>query len=210
MRLRCALLLCAVLLYPGSSSAARGADRGAARQGAPQGFNEQLTRAALERTRHRVRYDGSYRSISYPNGDVPGDLGVCSDLVIRSYRALGIDLQKDVHEEMRAHFDAFPKNWGLTRPDSNIDHRRVPNLQTLFARRGSSLGVSRDAADYVAGDLVTWMLDGRLPHIGIVMPQRSLDGKRPLIVHNIGAGPQLEDVLFHHPISGHYRYFGSQ
>lgn len=173
-------------------------------------FGAQLSKAALERTRHNVTYDGSYRSIPYPNGDVPANVGVCTDVVIRSYRKLGIDLQKDVHEEMRAHFDAFPDHWGLTRPDPNIDHRRVPNLQTLFARKGEVLPTSTNAADYAAGDLVTWTVPPNLPHIGIVVDRRTADGARPLIVHNIGQGPQLEDVLFRYPITGHYRYDGAR
>jgi uncharacterized protein YijF (DUF1287 family) len=167
---------------------------------------EALAAAALERTRHRVRYDGSYRRIPYPNGDVPEDVGVCTDVVIRSYRSLGIDLQQRVHEDMRASFGEYPPLWGLTRPDPSIDHRRVPNLQAFFRRSGASLAPSRDAADYRPGDLVTWMLPGNLPHIGVVADRRSDDGERPLLVHNIGSGPQLEDVLFSWEITGHYRY----
>lgn len=167
-----------------------------------------LAQAALERTRHSVRYDGSYRRIAYPGGDVPAEVGVCTDVVIRSYRALGIDLQKKVHEDMRRAFSRYPKIWGLKRPDSNIDHRRVPNLQTFFTRHGKKLNTSDNPADYQTGDLVTWMLPGNLPHIGIVSEHRSEDGKRPLIVHNIGRGPKLEDMLFDYNITGHYRYRG--
>jgi uncharacterized protein YijF (DUF1287 family) len=176
----------------------------------PDDFGARLSEAALERTRHEVAYDGSYRRISYPEGDVPDAVGVCTDLVIRAYRKLGIDLQKDVHEEMKAHFETFPARWGLSGPDPNIDHRRVPNLQTLFSRKGVVLGVTDDPKDYAAGDLVTWMVDENLPHIGIVVDRRSRDGKRPLIVHNIGRGPVLEDMLFEYPITGHYRYHGSR
>lgn len=165
-----------------------------------------LVAAALERTDHAVRYDGSYRSIPYPGGDVPDDVGVCTDLVIRSYRAVGLDLQRLVHEDMRAAFEAYPTLWGLTRPDPNIDHRRVPNLQAFLRRQGAELPISRDPADYLPGDLVTWMLDGRLPHIGLVVDRRSADGLRPMIVHNIGRGPRLEDVLLAYPVTGHYRY----
>jgi uncharacterized protein YijF (DUF1287 family) len=179
------------------------------REGEPEGFSARLSRAALERTQHRVSYDGSYHSIAYPNGDVSSDTGVCTDVVIRSYRALGIDLQRDVHEEMSAHFDAFPKIWSLQRPDPNIDHRRVPNLQTLFARNGLVLPVTGDPEDYLAGDLVTWMVPTNLPHIGIVVDRKSADGLRSLVVHNIGRGPRLEDILFRYPITGHYRYYGS-
>jgi hypothetical protein len=179
------------------------------RAGEPDDFSKRLSGAALERTAHRVTYDGSYRSIEYPNGDVPEGVGVCTDVVIRSYRQLGIDLQEDVHEEMAAHFDAYPKTWNLSRPDSNIDHRRVPNLQTFFSRRGIVLPVTRNPEDYVAGDLVTWMVPDDLPHIGIVVDRKSSDGSRPLVVHNIGRGPKLEDILFDFPITGHYRYYGT-
>lgn len=195
------LLLITALVLP--------AIAGAQRAGEPPGFSENLVQAALERTRHDVVYDGSYFSIAYPGGDVPDKVGVCTDVIIRSYRQLGIDLQTDVHEEMLTHFDAFPNNWGLSRPDPNIDHRRVPNLQTLFSRKGIELPVSEDPADYVAGDLVTWMVSGRLPHIGIITDQYTQDGSRPLVVHNIGRGPKLEDMLFDFPITGHYRYYGS-
>lgn len=177
---------------------------------AQRDFRESLVEAAEERATHAVTYDGSYRSIPYPNGDVPLNVGVCTDLIIRAYRAVGIDLQVHVHEEMSEHFDAFPDRWGLTRPDPNIDHRRVPNLQTLFVRKGTRLPLTHSGADYVAGDLVTWNLPGGLPHIGLVSSQRSSDGERPLIVHNIGKGPRIEDVLFAYEITGHYRYGWSQ
>ena len=173
-------------------------------------FEQSLSQAALERTTHTVRYDGSYRSLPYPNGDVPANTGVCTDVVIRSYRALGIDLQKQVHEDMKANFNSYPKNWGLKRTDTNIDHRRVPNLQVFFSRRGQSLKVTQNPKDYQPGDLVTWMLPNNLPHIGIVLDRRSEDGKRPLIAHNIGAGPKLEDRLFEFKITGHYRYTGKE
>ena len=173
-------------------------------------FSEAIIKAAKERTQHQVRYDGRYMRIGYPNGDVPADMGVCTDVVIRSYRQLGIDLQKEVHEDMAAHFNAYPSKriWGLKKTDKNIDHRRVPNLQVFFQRHGQSVAVTNNADDYKAGDLVTWMLPGNLPHIGIVVDQRSADGKRPMVVHNIGAGPQLEDMLFEFRITGHYRYSG--
>ncbi|MDH5326408.1 MAG: DUF1287 domain-containing protein [Gammaproteobacteria bacterium] len=166
--------------------------------------------AAKQRTQHSVRYDGSYRAIAYPNGDVPAHIGVCTDVVIRSYRQLGIDLQKLVHEDMQAHFKAYPSRriWGLRKPDRNIDHRRVPNLQTFFKRYGKTLPVTPEGKDYKPGDLVTWMLPRNLPHIGIVVDQYSADGKRPLIVHNIGAGPKMDDMLFDYKITGHYRFTG--
>ena len=164
-----------------------------------------LVAAAIEQTRHPVTYDGSYRVIPYPNGDVPANIGVCTDVIIRAYRAVGIDLQRLVHEDMRSTFSSYPNLWGLKRPDRNIDHRRVPNLQTFFTRKDAALPRSRNAADYAAGDLVTWMLPGNLPHIGIVSSTRASSG-RLMLVHNIGRGPQLEDVLFAYDVTGHYRY----
>lgn len=173
-----------------------------------QDFAQSLVKAAIDRTKHSVRYDGSYMSIDYPGGDVPADMGVCTDVVIRSYRALDIDLQVLVHEDMKAHFDAYPSKriWGLNRTDRNIDHRRVPNLQVFFERHGESLPISQSTGDYLPGDLVTWMLPGNLPHIGIVTDRLDEDSGQPLIVHNIGAGPKLEDILFDYSITGHYRY----
>ncbi|WLE98230.1 MAG: DUF1287 domain-containing protein [Candidatus Electrothrix communis] len=165
-----------------------------------------LVQAALERTAHQVTYNGSYRKIAYPGGDVPDNIGVCTDVVIRSYRKIGIDLQKEVHEDMRTNFSAYPKSWGLKRPDTNIDHRRVPNLQVFFKRHGKELPVTKDPQGYKAGELVTWMLPGNLPHIGIVTNRISADGQRPMIVHNIGRGTKLEDMLFRYLITGHYRY----
>jgi uncharacterized protein YijF (DUF1287 family) len=167
-----------------------------------------LVAAALEQTRHPARYDGAYRRIPYPMGDVPADVGVCTDVVIRAYRSVGVDLQQRVHEDMRAAFASYPKAWGLSRADPNIDHRRVPNLQTYFRRRGTARPRSSRAADYQPGDVVTWMLPGNLPHIGIVTDRRSPDGQRPLIVHNIGRGPEIEDMLFVYSITGQYRYRG--
>lgn len=171
-------------------------------------FSDRLVTAAIERTRHTVNYDGRYLKLEYPNGDVPDNIGVCTDVIIRAYRQLDIDLQKDIHEDMQANFGDYPKLWGLKTTDKNIDHRRVPNLQTLFKRKGKVLAVSTDGSKYQAGELVTWMLAGNLPHIGIVTDKKSSDGKRPLIVHNIGAGPKLEDILFKYPITGHYYYKG--
>ena len=169
---------------------------------------QQLISAALEQTRSSVRYNGTYFKIAYPNGDVPAEFGVCTDVVIRAYRKLNIDLQQLVHEDIRKSFALYPakRNWGQTKPDTNIDHRRVPNLQTFFTRYGTALPVTTNGGDYKPGDLVTWMVSGNLPHIGIVVDKKSDDGERPLIVHNIGAGPQLEDMLFEFKITGHYRY----
>ena len=174
----------------------------------PGSLAERLVAGALERLRHHVTYDGSYRRIAYPNGDVPDDIGVCTDVVIRAYRAAGVDLQQLVHEDMTEAFDEYPHLRGLDHPDANIDHRRVPNLRRFFERHGASLPVTMDPDDYRPGDLVTWMLPGNLPHIGIAADARSADGRRPLIVHNIGEDPAREDVLFAFPITGHYRYAG--
>ena len=172
-------------------------------------FRGALVLAAIERTSHQVTYDGSYRKIAYPAGDVPNNIGVCTDVVVRSYRKLGIDLQQLVHEDMKHSFSAYPNHWGLKKPDTNIDHRRVPNLQTFFSRHGIKLNVTDRAEDYKPGDLVTWMLPGNLPHIGIVTDRSDAGTNHPMIVHNIGSGPQLEDILFDYKITGHYRYLPS-
>ncbi|PAW11560.1 DUF1287 domain-containing protein [Vibrio sp. V1B] len=167
-----------------------------------------LAEAAKERTQYDITYDGSYYQIGYPNGDVASDIGVCTDVIIRSYRKLGVDLQVLVHEDMRDNFSAYPSKriWGLTRTDRNIDHRRVPNLQMFFQRHGVEIPISNDGHNFKPGDIVTWMLPGNLPHIGIVADDLSTDKRRPLIVHNIGGGVVLEDMLFDYPITGHYRF----
>lgn len=177
---------------------------------ARQEFLKRLVVAAEERTHHAVRYDPSYVRIPYPGGDVPADTGVCTDEVIRSYRAVGIDLQKEVHEDMEKDFSAYPQHrwWLLLHPDANIDHRRVPNLIVFFGRRGETLKITDRGADYSPGDVLTWDLGGGVPHIGIVVDEKSADGSRHLIVHNIGQGPKREDVLFQWKITGHYRYYG--
>lgn len=149
-------------------------------------------------------YNPAYEQLSYPGGDVPISRGVCTDVVIRALRRLGFDLQKEVHEDMAANFSAYPKNWGLKRPDKNIDHRRVPNLRTFFTRRGWNLPITRRAADYRPGDLVTCLVAPGLPHIFIVSDAKSPQGE-PLIIHNIGAGTQEEEGLFDYEITGHYR-----
>ncbi|MPZ10068.1 MAG: DUF1287 domain-containing protein [Kiloniellaceae bacterium] len=167
-----------------------------------------LNAAALARTQARVVYDPAYVRLSYPGGDVAADRGVCADVIVRAYRALGIDLQQLVHEDMTAAFEAYPRHWGLRRPDSNIDHRRVPNLEAFLKRQGAALAITDDPRAYRTGDLVAWNLRGAagfLPHIGIVTDRPGASG-RPQVVHNIGAGPRLEDVLFDWPITGHYRY----
>ena len=151
-----------------------------------------------------LHYDGSYHPIAYPGGDVPIERGVCTDVIIRAYRQAGVDLQVLVHEDMSRNFRAYPDLWGLARPDPNVDHRRVPNLATFFGRHGERLPVSGSPGDYRAGDIVTWRLPSGVPHIGLIS-DRSHEG-RPLVIHNIGAGVQVEDVLFSYEITGHYRY----
>ena len=165
-----------------------------------------LSACALELIHQNVMYDPSYFSISYPNGDVPYDKGVCTDVVIRAYRKIGIDLQKNVHEDMRANFSTYPEIWGLKTTDKNIDHRRVPNLMNYFDRNNSSKPISNSAQDYIPGDIVCWNLGGDITHIGIVVDRKSNDGKRNLIVHNIGNGQVLQDCLFDYKIIGHYSY----
>jgi uncharacterized protein YijF (DUF1287 family) len=165
-----------------------------------------LALAAIETTKHHVIYDPSYFRIQYPNGDVPADKGVCTDVIIRAYRAIGIDLQERVHEDMKKNFDKYPSLWGLTRPDTNIDHRRVPNLMKFFIRHGESLPTKKIGSDYLPGDIVTWSLANGLLHIGIVVNEKSADNERPLIVHNIGRGQEISDCLFSFTILGHYRY----
>lgn len=168
-------------------------------------FYQRLSDAAITLTKDKVEYDGTYRKIPYPNGDVPKGTGVCTDVVIRAYRKLDIDLQKEVHEDMAKNFSKYPKSWGLKSTDTNIDHRRVPNLQTFFTRKGQSLAITDKATDYKPGDIVTWMLSGNLPHIGIVVNKKTMWGTY-MVVHNVGRGQVLEDYLFEYPITGHYRY----
>jgi uncharacterized protein len=149
-------------------------------------------------------YDSAYRKLSYPGGDVPQETGVCSDVVVRAFRAHKIDLQKEVHEDMQNAFDQYPRKWGLKSPDPNIDHRRVANLMTYFKRQDWSVRVSTRAADFKPGDVVAWDLGGGVTHIGIVSDRRSADGT-PLVIHNIGQGVKEEDILFRHEMIGHYR-----
>jgi uncharacterized protein YijF (DUF1287 family) len=162
-------------------------------------------RAAREQVGVTKLYDPAYLRIAYPNGDVSIDRGVCTDVLIRAYRAFNIDLQQLVHEDMRRVWPKYPKLWGLTRPDTNIDHRRVPNLATFFERFGQTLPRSRQARDYAAGDIVTWRLSSGVPHIGIVSDRRA-PSSVPLVIHNIGAGAVEDDILFRFEITGHYRY----
>jgi uncharacterized protein YijF (DUF1287 family) len=169
-------------------------------------FFKQLADSALSLTKQFVVYDPQYISIDYPNGDVPHDRGVCTDVIIRAYRKAGIDLQKEVHEDMKAHFKDYPNKWGLSHPDKNIDHRRVLNLMTFFTRHGTVKKVTTTPEDYLPGDIVCWDLGGGITHIGIVINKRSVDDKRYLIVHNIGSGQIAEDVLFSYTIIGHYSF----
>jgi uncharacterized protein YijF (DUF1287 family) len=169
-------------------------------------YGLRVAAAAEELTKDHVVYNGSNFSIPYPNGVVPELYGVCTDVVIRTFRTIGIDLQKEVQEDMKAHFSKYPKNWGLKKTDANIDHRRVPNLRTFFKRNGQSISLSQKATDYVPGDIVSWKWSNGLTHIGIVSKTKSKDEKRHLMVHNIGAGQVLEDCLFNFNITGHYRY----
>ena len=222
----CSLALAAAALAAGCSASrggpqAAGAARAATspqsggqpvarpRPSSGSAFLDRLVEAAVERTSHAVRYDPTYFQLAYPGGDVPAEVGVCTDEVIRSYRAVGVDLQREVHEDMAANFSAYPRKWGLKKTDTNIDHRRVPNLMAFFERAGASVPVTQEARDYRPGDVVTWDLSGGLTHIGIVVnvPSES-DPERLQIVHNIGAGPKMEDVLFNWKITGHYRYAG--
>lgn len=163
--------------------------------------------AAVAQAGVTVGYDPKYVRLDYPGGDVPKETGVCTDVIIRAFRGVGIDLQKEVHEDMVRAWSAYPKRWGLTRPDTNIDHRRVPNLMTYFGRKQKTVAVTSNAGDYLPGDLVTWDLGGGIDHIGIVTDILSTSGERCLIAHNVGAGARVEDVLFSWKITGHYRYF---
>ena len=167
---------------------------------------DDMSEVALKLTEQKVVYDPSYFSIDYPNGDIPSDKGVCTDVIIRAYRKIGVDLQKEVHEDMKTNFSLYPKIWGLKSTDKNIDHRRVPNLMTFFERKGASIPISSNGKDYMPGDIVCWNLGGAITHIGIVVNKKSNDGKRNLIVHNIGSGQVLADCLFDFKIIGHYRY----
>ena len=202
----CIAISAVVLLGPRPSAGQEQATAAAARRM----LLNKLVAAAKERTQHVVRYDPAYVRIPYPGGDVPADTGVCADELIRSYRAVGIDLQKEVHEDIEQNFSTYPRKWRWlsSHADTNIDHRRVPNLMVFFGRKGETLAISERAEDYAPGDIVAWDLGGNVPHIGIVVDQKSLASGRYMVVHNIGRGPKMEDVLFSWKITGHYRYFG--
>ena len=173
---------------------------------AQNAFQNRLADSAFTLTFQRVTYEPAYVVIPYPNGDVSANTGVCSDVVIRAYRKLGIDLQKEVHLDMVSSFSQYPKIWNMKKPDSNIDHRRVPNLMTYFKRHGLSLKITKNPKDYLLGDIVCWQLEAGITHIGLISNRLSADGVTYQIVHNIGNGQVLEDCLFHFAIIGHYRY----
>ncbi len=200
-RLSAVALICGALFCPLSASPP-GADK-------TEAFRTRLVAAAVERAKQVVVYDPSYVRSSYPNGDVPQSTGVCTDEVIRSYRAVGVDLQKELHEDILKARSEYPLE---RRPDTNIDHRRVPNLMVFFRRQGASVPITANAPDYKPGDLVTWDLNSgkgrRVDHIGIVVDRKPFWYDRYMILHNIGAGPKIEDVLFDWKITGHFRYYG--
>jgi uncharacterized protein YijF (DUF1287 family) len=179
----------------------------AAKQPAKTTPLEKLIAAALEQVEVTTEYDPAYVKLAYPNGDVPLKTGVCADVIVRAFRKVELDLQKELHEDMKRHFAKYPKKWGAKAPDTNIDHRRVPNLMTWFERQGKALPLSNEAKDYLPGDVVAWNLSGGLTHIGFVSDVKAEGTNRYLIVHNIGAGTQLEDRLFEWKVIGRYRYF---
>jgi uncharacterized protein YijF (DUF1287 family) len=169
-------------------------------------FFFRLADSAATLINQKVVYDATYFKIPFPNGDVPADKGVCTDVVIRAFRKLGIDLQKEVNEDMKNHFTLYPKIWGRKAPDTNIDHRRVPNLMTFFSRKGISKPITQNNKDYLPGDIICWDLGSGLKHIGLITSVRNEDKSRFMIVHNIGGGQILEDCLFRFKIIGHYSY----
>jgi uncharacterized protein len=197
------VLLFSLLLLPASGTCQESPSR------AHIDFIQRLVTAAIDRTHHSVRYDPAYVRIPYPGGDVPADTGVCTDEIIRSYRAVGVDLQKEVHDDMAGNMSAYAPGarWRQHNPDSNIDHRRVPNLIVFFRRKGETLQITSHPEDYKSGDLVTWDLGGGVPHIGIVVDRKGASGHN-MIVHNIGQGPRMEDVLLSWKVTGHFRYYG--
>jgi uncharacterized protein len=209
------LVIAGVALLSACSRAGTGATKAQARAAAAQNLPrhpisntlqiKQVVDSAIDQIGQTFEYDPSYSKINYPNGDVPLDRGVCADVIVRAFRSPGVDLQKEIHEDMSAHFDAYPSKWGASQPDSNIDHRRVANLMTFFNRQGKSVPITKLPSDYLPGDVVAWQLDTQRLHIGIVTDAR-LDGMHNyLIVHNVGAGARIEDVLMSWKIIGHYR-----
>ncbi len=188
-----ALLITCLCLFPTSLAFANSA-------------SEAIVDSARERTKADVRYDPKYVKLTYPFGDVDPSTGVCTDVVIRTYRnAFGFDFQKAVHEDMRRNFSAYPNNWGLKRPDKNIDHRRVPNLEAYLRRQGAAVPITDNPDDYLPGDIVSWRLGGRLAHIGIISDKKSPNGT-PLVIHNIGQGPVEDNILWVPKMTGHFRF----
>ena len=207
-----ALMLMVIALLAGCRPQPNGSEASpppqAISEAAPQVISPPLVAAARAQIGVTTRYDPAYFSLSYPNGDPPADRGVCTDVVIRALRTQGVDLQQRINEDMRGDFSAYPQLWGLSRPDRNIDHRRVPNQMRWFQREGWGLPISTLADDYAAGDIVAWKLNGNgLLHVGIVSDRR-LDDGTPLVLHNIAQGTQEQDLLFRHTIIGHYRMRG--
>jgi hypothetical protein len=202
------LMLSAFLLMGFGATAWAPAEKNAGGTSAVRSGNDtgmSIVRAARQQIGVTTTYDPAYRSIAYPNGDIPAERGVCTDVLIRAFRSgPGMDLQKLIHEDMQGNFKKYPAKWGLKAPDTNIDHRRVANLMTYFERRGYSVPISKKAADYRAGDFIACIVPPGLPHIMIVSDRKSPSGQ-PLIIHNIGAGTKEEDRLFEFPITGHYR-----
>lgn len=193
-------LLTVLMIIPISAWADSGADAGL----------EAIVSSARERTLAEVRYDPKYVRLSYPGGDVPADTGVCTDVVIRTFRnAFAFDFQKAVHEDMKLNFSAYPKSWGLSKPDKNIDHRRVPNLETFLRRQDAAVPITSNPEDYLPGDIVSWRLGGRIAHIGIVSDKKMSDGT-PLVIHNIGQGPVEENILWIPEMTGHFRFVPAQ
>jgi uncharacterized protein YijF (DUF1287 family) len=220
--IRCASIIGAVMFASlglaslgACSHVGAGAESAKAREAAAQNLTrqpisdtpqiKQVVDSAIEQIGQTFEYDPSYEKLGYPNGDVPVERGVCADVVVRGFRKAGVELQKEVHEDMSRNFDAYPKKWGATKPDSNIDHRMVANLMTFFERRAKSVPITNAPSDYLPGDVVAWELDTHLLHIGIVTDARLKGMRNYLIVHNIGAGARIEDVLMSWKIIGHYR-----
>jgi len=168
---------------------------------------EKVNAGAVEQTTQTTGYDSSYVKLDYPNGDVPSSTGVCADVVVRAFRKAGIDLQKELHEDMKTNFAKYPQKWGARRPDANIDHRRAPNLMAWFDRQGKARPITKDAKDYLPGDVVAWDIVNGLPHIGMISKIKVEGTERYAVVHNIGLGARIEDVLFAWKVTGHYRYF---
>ena len=207
----CFVLICAGCRSPSHQVSSKGAvPAHAVLKSLPQNSSPQLKQViegAIAQAGVTTGYDPSYTSISYPGGDVPMNTGVCSDVLVRAFRSAGIDLQKEVHEDMTRAWNEYPKRWGLSKPDSNIDHRRVPNLMKYFERKGKAVSITNEPDDYLPGDIVAWDLGGGVYHIGMVTNMLSETRRECLIVHNIGAGTRIEDVLLNWTIKGHYRFF---